>query len=119
MWNALVTPVLIVALFFARTPVPPGSATPFAEPKDQPALIAVLKSADATQKEKADACRELAHVGTKDAIPALAALLADEKLSHMARYGLETIPDPAVDDVLRGMLGKVKGRLLAGMIGSL
>jgi HEAT repeat protein len=81
--------------------------------------VAVLKNADATQKEKADACRDLAHLSTKDAIPALAALLADEKLSHMARYGLETLPDPAVDDILRDMLGKVKGRLLTGMIGSL
>jgi len=119
MYNALITPVLLVVTLFARTPVPTEGATPFADPRDEPALVAVLKKADATQKEKADACRELAHVGTKNAIPALAALLADEKLSHMARYGLETIPDPAVDDVLRGMLGKVKGRLLAGMIGSL
>jgi HEAT repeat protein len=102
-----------------RTPVPANGVTPFAEAKDQPALIAVLMKADATQKEKADACRELSHVATKDAIPALAALLTDEKLSHMARYGLETISDPAVDNVLRDMLGKVKGRLLAGMIGSL
>ena len=119
MLNALVIPLLLTAMLAPRTPVPAGGFTPFAEAKDQPALIAVLKNADATQKEKADACRELAHVGTKDAIPALAALLTDEKLSHMARYGLETIPGPAVDDLLRDMLGKVKGRLLTGMIGSL
>jgi len=119
MLNALAIPLLLTAMLAARTPVPTGGVTPFAEPKDQPALIAVLKSPDASQKEKADACRELGHVGTKDAIPALVALLTDEKLSHMARYGLETIPDPAVDDVLRDMLGKVKGRLLTGMIGSL
>jgi hypothetical protein len=81
--------------------------------------VDILKNPEATQKDKADACRELARSTCKDAIPALAALLADEKLSHMARYGLETIPDPAVDNVLRDMLGKVKGRLLAGMIGSL
>jgi HEAT repeat protein len=119
MYNALVTPVLLVVMLFARTPVPPGAATPFAEPRDEPALIAVLKKADATQKEKADACRELAHVGTKAAIPALAALLADEKLSHMARYGMETIPDPSVDDALRAALAKLKGRPLVGVIGSL
>lgn len=98
-----------------------------AAPKEKPAaapiptedqLIAVLKS-DATQKEKADACRVLARVGTKKAVPVLAALLGDEKLSHMARYGLEPIPDSSVDDALRDALGKVKGRPLLGVIGSL
>jgi len=81
-------------------------------------LIAVLKS-DAPHKEKADACRLLALVGTKDAIASLAALLGDEKLSHMARYGLEPIPDPAVDEALRDALGKLKGRPLVGVIGSI
>ncbi len=49
----------------------------------------------------------------------LAALLGDEKLAHMARYGLEPIPDPAVDDALRDALGKLKGRPLVGVIGSI
>jgi HEAT repeat protein len=86
------------------------------QPADK--LVAVLQS-QAGLKEKADACRELAVIGTKDAVPALAALLPDEKLSHMARYALETIPDPSADSALRDALGKVKGRLLAGVIGSL
>lgn len=119
MYNALIIPLLLTSMLAVRTPVPANGVLPFALPKDQASLIAVLQKADATQKEKADACRELGHIGTKDAIPALAALLTDEKLSHMARYGLETLPDPAVDGVLRDMLGKVKGRLLVGMIGSL
>ena len=37
----------------------------------------------------------------------------------MARYALETIPDPSVDDALRDALGKLKGRPLLGVIGSL
>ena len=87
--------------------------------KEQEAkLIAVLKS-NAESNAKADACRELARIGTADAVPALAALLADEKLAHMARYGLETIPGPAVDEALRDALGKLKGRLLVGVIGSI
>jgi len=85
---------------------------------EQAKLIAVLKS-DASQKEKADACRQLAVIGTKDAIAPLAALLGDEKLSHMARYALEPIPDPAVDGALRDALGKLKGRPLVGVIGSI
>ena len=32
----------------------------------------------------------------------------------MARYALETIPDPSVDDALRDALGKLKGRPLHG-----
>jgi HEAT repeat protein len=81
-------------------------------------LIAVLKS-DATQKEKADACRQLGVVGTKNAVPALAALLPDEKMNHMARYGLEPIPDPSVDVVFRASLASLKGRPLVGVIGSI
>ena len=109
---------LALALLLAISARSFGQATEYAPKEKVDKLIAVLKS-DAPQKEKADACRELAIVGTHDAIAALAALLPDEKLSHMARYGMETMPDPAVDDALRDALGKVKGRLLAGVIGSI
>lgn len=87
--------------------------------KDQEAkLIAVLNSA-ADFNAKSDACRELAPIGTAAAVPALAALLGDDKLAHMARYGLEPIPGPAVDLALREALGKLKGRLQVGVIGSI
>ena len=81
-------------------------------------LIAVLKS-DAPQQKKGEACIDLATIGTKEAIAPLAALLGDDKLAHMARYGLETIPDPAVDEALRAALGQLKGKLLAGVIQSI
>src|SRR5262249_4516533 len=81
-------------------------------------LIAVLKS-DAPRKDKADACRLLALVGTKQAVAPLAELLTDETLAHMARYAPEPISDPAVDEALRDALGKVNGRLRVGVIGSL
>ena len=81
-------------------------------------LIAILKS-DAPLKEKADACQELARVGTRQAVPVLASLLADEQLSHMARFALEPIADPSVDVVLRQALGQLKGQLLVGVIQSL
>jgi HEAT repeat protein len=95
-----------------------GQTVPPATKEEEAKLIAVLKS-DASQKEKVDACRQLAVIGTKDAVAPLAALLADEKLSHMARYALEPIPDPAVDEALRDALGKLKGRPLVGVIGSI
>lgn len=81
-------------------------------------LIGLLKS-DAPLKDKADACQELARVGTGAAVPALASLLADEQLSPMARFALEPIADPSVDAALREALGKLKGRLLVGVIHSL
>lgn len=81
-------------------------------------LLAVLRS-DAGVQEKSAACRQLASIATKEAVPALAALLGDERLSHMARYALETIPDPAVDDALRDALGKVQGQPRLGVISSI
>jgi HEAT repeat protein len=91
---------------------------PQASPTEEARLIAVVKS-DAPRKAKADACRELARIGTRASIGPLASLLCDEQLSHMARYGLEPIPDPAVDTALRDAAGKAKGRQLVGIIGSL
>jgi len=87
-------------------------------PAQESELLAVLRS-DATVQEKSAACRQLARVATKEAVPTLAALLGDEKLSHMARYALETIRDPSADDALREALGKVQGRPRLGVIGSL
>ena len=81
-------------------------------------LIATLRS-DASTKQKADACQELARVGTRRAVPVLADFLADTNLSHLARYALEPIPDPSVDAALCRALGKVKGQVLVGLISSL
>ncbi len=109
---------LIIALLLACAMQSFGQTVVPATKQQVNKLIAVIKS-DAPHKEKADACRLLALVGTKDAVAPLAALLGDEKLSHMARYGLEPIPDPAVDEALRNALGKLKGRPLVGVIGSI
>jgi HEAT repeat protein len=113
-----IRPILIVALLLTC------ACTCFARPaqpttKEQVAKLCAVLRSDAPQKEKADACRELARIGTKEAVAPLAALLPDEKLSHMARYGLETIPDSAVDKAFRDALPKLQGRQLVGVIGSL
>jgi len=110
--------ILTVTLLFTIAIQSFGQTVPPATKQQEAELIAVLKS-DASHKEKADACRQLAVIGTKDAVATLAALLDDEKLSHMARYGLETIPDPAVDVALRTAMAKLKGQPLIGVIGSL
>ncbi|MGD0093266.1 MAG: HEAT repeat domain-containing protein [Planctomycetota bacterium] len=80
--------------------------------------LAVLKS-NAEVLQKTDACRELALVGTAEAVPALAALLSDEKLSGAARFGLEQIGGTAVDEALRTALGNLKGTQQVGVIDSL
>ena len=90
---------------------PYATCAPPADKEREAKLIAVLKS-DAQLKDKADACRELSIIGTKACVAPLAALLRDEKLSHLARYGLEPIPDPAVDEALRAALSELKGRPL-------
>ncbi len=109
---------LLVVLLLAGAAQSFGQTVPPSTPEEVNKLIAVLKS-DASQKEKADTCRQLAVVGTKEAVAPLAALLGDEKLSHMARYALEPIPDPSVDEALRDALGKLKGRPLVGVIASI
>ncbi len=103
----------------ATAPTPSTGQEPARGPDAREAkLLAVLKSS-APIKEKADACRELARIGTKQSVAPLAALLGDDKLAHMARYALEPLPDPSVDEALRGALGRLKGRALVGAIGSI
>jgi len=117
MLNSRIRVITIVALLLA---VSAGAlAQTVAAKQDEPKLIAVIQNPNASQKEKVDACRQLAIVGTKNAVAPLAALLGDEQLSHMARYALEPIPDPSVDAALRDALGKVKGKPLVGVITSL
>ncbi|MHC4109847.1 MAG: HEAT repeat domain-containing protein [Planctomycetota bacterium] len=108
--------ILLIALVAVSSGPLFGQTIPPAGSEDK--LIAVIKS-DASHKEKADACRHLAIIGTKKSIAPLAALLGDEKLSHMARYALEPIPDTAVDIAFRDALSKLKGQPLVGLIGSI
>ena len=58
-------------------------------------------------------------IGTAESVPALAALLPDKDLSHMARYALERIPAPEAGAALRDALPKLSGALKVGVIGSL
>lgn len=92
-----------------------AAVTAAESPRD---LIDVLKS-NAPPAEKAITCKRLAIYGGKDAVPALAALLADPQLASWARIALEAIPDPAAADALRAALDTLQGNLLVGAINSL
>ena len=86
---------------------------------DAAGLIAILKDPAAPEFRKAKACMRAGELGAKDAVPALAAMLSSEHMSVYARYGLEPIADPSVDDALRAALTKLKGVQLIGVINSI
>lgn len=109
-WVAAACLLAAPSFLFAQQP-PPAEG-------DEAALIAVLKS-DAELFDKAKACQQLAVTGTEKCVPVLAGLLADEKLSHYARFGLEPNPAPAAGAALRDSLDKVQGGLLVGVINSI
>ena len=82
-----------------------GAAETKNKAKRQAELIKTIKS-NAPQAEKDLACRELQVIGTEACIDALAAMLTDAKLSHMARYALEPMPYPKAATVMRAALAK-------------
>jgi HEAT repeat protein len=85
----------------------------------QDRLIAILEDPGATEFVKTKACQRLAVVGGHAAVPALADLLADPKLSHYARFALEPMPGEAASQALRAALGGLNGDLLIGVINSI
>jgi HEAT repeat protein len=80
--------------------------------------IEVLQS-DKSIFEKARACQRLGESGTKEAVPALSALLNHTVLSAYARAGLERIPGPEASAALRDALVQTRGKFLVGVINSL
>ncbi len=81
-------------------------------------LIGVLQS-NQSPREKDAACARLKRIGTAQSIPALAALLTDEDLSHSARYALESMPYAKAGQALADALEKTSGLTKVGIINSL
>lgn len=92
-----------------------SAAEPSAKERD---LIAVL-AGDAPAADKALACKNLAVHGSEAAVPELAKLLADERLSSWSRIALEAIPGAAADAALRQGADSLQGPLLVGVLNSL
>lgn len=70
-------------------------------------LIGIISAKDASVDGKRFACRMLQRIGTEKSVPALAALLNDEQLSHMARYALERMDYPSAKAALKPMARKL------------
>ena len=75
--------------------------------------------ASGTDDGKRFVCRQLWMAASRRSVPALAKLLADEKLSDAARYALERLADPAAGAALRDAVGKTNGRALVGVVNSI
>lgn len=86
--------------------------------REEQDLIQVLLS-DRPAVEKGDACRRLKQIGTEKSVPALAACLANEELSHAARQALESMPCEEAGKALCDALGKTTGLTRAGIIDSI
>jgi len=94
--------------------IPPSS---FAQVEAR--LRKALHSPKTTFAGKQFVCRMLRRVGSAKSVPALSKLLADEDLSHMARFALQHMPAPEAGAALREALTKLKGDLKIGVIGSI
>lgn len=81
--------------------------------------LAALLGTTASRSAKEYACRKLCLVGSAASVPALAAMLPVEDLSHMARFALERIDAAEAAAALRQALASLDGDLRIGMITSL
>ena len=83
-------------------------------------LATALDDTNATFAGKQEATRLLWTMGaTPLSIPSLAKMLLDPKLNDVARYALESSPDPAAATALRDALAKTTGASRIGVINSL
>jgi len=94
-----------------------------AKPGEYPAieakLLAVIDSPEATMAGKQFACQALKTIASVKAVGSMARLLADEKLSHVARCVLAVMPDPSAGQALCKGLAATKGAQQVGVINSL
>src|SRR5689334_8871403 len=86
------------------------AATASRADENEAELIAVLAS-DAPEADKAIACKKLVIYGSNAAVPELAKLLPNPRLSSWARIPLEVIPGSEADEALREAAGKLDGLL--------
>ncbi len=92
------------------------------DPGDKRQLAADLTeflASRATLPGKQFVCRQLAIAGSAENVPGIAALLTNPETVDMARYALEAIPGPEVDEALMDALSKTSGVAKVGIVNSL
>lgn len=92
------------------------TATPEELPAIEKRLVAVLEAPDATMPGKQFACQMLRLVGSRQCVPAVAKLLADPQLSHMARMVLLAMDDRSAEAALRDALERTEGTVRIGLV---
>jgi hypothetical protein len=80
-------------------------------------LIATLQS-NVAVSNKCAACERLRVIGTEKSVPALAALLGQERTSQAARYALEKMPFSEAGAALREALRTTSGPIQSGIADS-
>ena len=93
------------------------AATP--APANTRELLTTAATLTAPLAERARALQQLALVASADTVPALAALLADEKLGHYARDVLEQMAHVDADTALLSALPRLTGDAQLGVINTL
>ncbi len=87
--------------------------------KDIEGRFVVIIKSDSPRAAKDFSLRALRVIGTDESIPAIAELLTDKDLSHMARYALERNSSPAAAKALREALAKSSGGIKVGLLSSI
>ena len=87
--------------------------------KDLESKLAAVLATDVPRAAKDSVCRFLKTIGTAHSVEALAKLLHDEELSHMARHALQTNDAPEAVKALVGAIDKAPKKIKIGIISSL
>ena len=87
--------------------------------KDLESKLAAVLATDAPRAAKDSVCRFLKTIGTAHSVEALAKLLHDAELSHMARHALQTNNAPEAVKALVGAMEKAPKTIKIGIISSL
>jgi len=116
--NSNIQRLVAISIVCVAVAAPMAARAANSHRQEEARLIQTLRGGgDWAAKDKA--CRRLQVIGSKTCIPALASLLTDEKLSHIACCALEPMPFPEAARVLREALGKTSGMTKVGVITSL
>jgi len=82
-------------------------------------LVALFADPATSMPARRFIARQLPRLASRRHVPTIARVLDDPKAAEMARRILEAIPGDESRAVLRGLIGKAKGRMLVGVVNSL